>query len=179
MGNTKTKKSGVRRRAMASMSDGATPIPSGPGSSSGSTCGHSGCGADCRVRYVGQTSRITDHHMFHTARAVTNIWAAAIVVGLSVVLTGAIAFSAVQAKSDMETGKVLRENSAMRSDAARVAAHLEMMEKAIQELRSLCLVQPAPDATVGKDGKMTDKQRMMEKQKAAPTVPPATSGTQP
>jgi len=177
MGNTKTKKSGVRRRAMASMSDGATPIPSGVGNG-GSTCGHSGCGADCRVRYVGQTSRITDHHMFHTARAVTNIWAAAIVVGLSVVLTGAIAFSAVQAKSDMETGKVLRENSAMRSDAARVAAHLEMMEKAIQELRSLCLVQPAPDATVGKDGKMTDKQRMMEKQKAAPTVPPATSGTQ-
>ncbi|MDO8617786.1 MAG: hypothetical protein Q7N87_02785 [Candidatus Uhrbacteria bacterium] len=158
----KSKKSGTRRKAMASKSDGSTPIPTGPGSS-GPTCGHGGCGSDCRVRYVGQTSRITDHHMFHTARAVTNIWAAAIVVGLSVVLTGAIAFSAVQARSDQATMKVQRENGALRSDAARIANRLEMMEKALQDLRSLCLVQPAPDAT-GVKGKT-------EKPKAAPTTP--------
>lgn len=53
----------------------------------------------CKVRFVGPTSSMRDHHIMHAARGVTNVWTAAIVAGLAVVLTGAIAYTAVEARS--------------------------------------------------------------------------------
>jgi len=93
MVEAKTKRT-VRRVKKAAHS----PIPTGPiGGLGGSTCGHSGCDSACRVRYVGPVTNIRDHHIIHAARGVAHVWTAAIVAGLAVVLTGAIAYTAVQA----------------------------------------------------------------------------------
>jgi len=62
-------------------------------------CGHSHCQDRCRVRYIGPTSHIRDHHILHTARGVAHVWTAAIIAGLAIVITGAIAFSAVNAQN--------------------------------------------------------------------------------
>ena len=125
------------------MKAGASPIPGGVG---GATCGHSKCGLSCNVRYVGHTSRISDHHMFHTARAVANIWAAAIVVGLAVVLTGAIAYTSVQAQSDQE------EQPAVEVDLTQVMDKLNSMEQELQAVKAACL--PAVAApTISAKGK--------------------------
>jgi len=67
-------------------------------------CGHSGCGPSCQVRYVGPTSHVRDHHALHAARGASHIWMAAIVTGFALVLTGAIALSATQARADQKTG---------------------------------------------------------------------------
>lgn len=92
MAQTKTKRSSRTRKA------GHSPIPQGPGSS-GAVCGHSGCGVNCRVRYCGPTSHPRDHHIQMAAHGTKHIWAASIVAGLAVVLTGSIAFSGAQAES--------------------------------------------------------------------------------
>ncbi len=90
-------KSPVRRIRKAINS----PEPEGPvggmGMDEDPTCGHSSCGRSCGVRHVGPTSSIRDHHIAHIARGVSSVWTASIVAGLAVVLTGAIAYSAVQA----------------------------------------------------------------------------------
>lgn len=96
MAVTKTKTTSARtRKAIAS------PVPEGPvggmGMMEDPACGHSNCGRACNVRHVGPTSPIRDHHIAHIARGVSNVWTASIVAGLAVVLTGAIAYSAVQA----------------------------------------------------------------------------------
>ena len=52
------------------------------------------------MRYVGATSQIRDHHMMHAAKGSVHIWTAAIVTGLALVITGAIAFNTAQANSD-------------------------------------------------------------------------------
>lgn len=88
----------VRKTTKASSS----PIPCGPTGGSmedmPSVCGHSGCGGGtCNVRYVGPTTHMRDHHIVHAARGASNVWTAAIVAGLAVVLTGAIAYTALGA----------------------------------------------------------------------------------
>ncbi len=96
MAEIKTKRPAPRRVRK----DAGSPTPVGPTGgmdTSSSTCGHDGCGRMCNVRYVGPTSHINDHHIIHAARGVANVWVAAIVAGLAVVLTGAIAYSSVQA----------------------------------------------------------------------------------
>jgi len=83
------------------------PEPAGPTGGSAKadaaypTCGHDACGAECKVRYVGPVSSMRDHHILHAAHGTSHIWAAAIIAGLAVVLTGAIAFSVAQAQTDM------------------------------------------------------------------------------
>ena len=63
-------------------------------------CGHSHCDTEkCRVRYIGATSSMYNHHILHAARGVTHMWIAVIIAGLAVVLTGAIAFSSVNAQT--------------------------------------------------------------------------------
>lgn len=85
-------------------------IPMAPMSQMGPTCGHDGCGPTCRVRYIGPTSPMRDQHIIHAARGVAHVWTAAIVSGLAVVLTGAFAFTAVQAaapaKADTATNTI-------------------------------------------------------------------------
>lgn len=90
MGEFKTKRGG--RRVMKKAAN--SPEPSGP------ACGHGGCETACKVRYVGPTSQLRDHHILHAAKGVTNIWTAAVVTGFALVLTGAIAFNAAQAATD-------------------------------------------------------------------------------
>ena len=84
-----------------------SPAPVEMGSAMNPTCGHDGCGRACNVRYVGATSSIRDHHVMHIARGMQHVWTAAIVSGLAVVLTGAFAFTAVQAASPASTSNSL------------------------------------------------------------------------
>lgn len=126
MEETKPKRT-VRRAKKAANS----PIPSGPiGSANmgGSTCGHSGCETSCKVRYVGPVTNIRDHHIIHAARGVAHVWTAAIVAGLAVVLTGAIAYTAVQAENPNGNSKdayTLRE-------LAKINSRLNTIEQAVR-----------------------------------------------
>lgn len=65
-------------------------------------CGHSHCGETCNVRYIGPVSPIRDHHIMHVARGVSHVWTAAIIAGLAVVLTGAVAYSSVNASNQQK-----------------------------------------------------------------------------
>lgn len=121
----KTKKGSSHRTGKGA---GHSPIPKGPGSYP--VCGHSGCGAQCQVRYVGLTSHIRDHHALHAARGITHIWAAAIVTGLAVVLTGVVAYSSVSAKSS--------DRGASQADWARITARLQQIETSLQETKVAC-----------------------------------------
>jgi predicted PurR-regulated permease PerM len=76
---------------------------------SGPVCGHSGCGTGCNVRYSGPTSHPRDHLIHQAAHGARHIWAAAIVAGLAVVLTGAIAVTAVQAETELRNWNSDRE----------------------------------------------------------------------
>src|SRR5260221_14336156 len=111
MVEAKTKKVTSRSRRKAANS----PIPSGPMSDmGGGTCGHSGCsGGTCKVRFVGPTSSMRAHPIMHAAHGASQVWTAAIVAGLAVVLTGAIAYTAVQAQTDVapntENASVLQQ----------------------------------------------------------------------
>ncbi len=115
MSNTKAKKSG--RKAAN------TPAPCGPGS----TCGHSGCeGGTCSVRYVGPTSHPRDHHVQEAAHGARHVWTAAIVAGLAVVLTGTIAFSAVDAATQ----------NATQTERQQIMQRLEKVERMVQDLHT-------------------------------------------
>lgn len=147
----KNTKRPMRRRAVTSVaSEGSSPMPDGPVPSS---CGHHGCtGGGCNVRYVGPTSHVRDHHVLHAARGSTHIWGAAIITGLAVVLTGTIAFSSVQAREGQE---VRRMEAKSRADVAKVVARLEMMEKALKELKTLCARIDAPKVAPAKESATT------------------------
>lgn len=130
MEETKPKRRTVKRRSVAKTTDeGSTPIPSGPGTDA--LCGHGGCGSgQCNVRYVGPTSHPRDHYALHAARGVAHIWMAVIVTGVSMVLTGALAFTAVQAKTDQDQS--LRDGKS-RADLTRVMERLDKIERAVNQ----------------------------------------------
>jgi len=73
-------------------------------------CGHSHCDDRCRVRYIGPTTHVRDHHILHAAHGISHIWPAVIIAGLAVVLTGAIAYHTANAQNQ-QTEKALVENS--------------------------------------------------------------------
>lgn len=140
MPGIKTKKPRSARSGPARKA-GNSPAPCGPGSS----CGHSGCGVSCQVRYVGPTSHPRDHHAQAAAHGVKQVWTAAIVAGLAVVLTGAIAYSAVEAQSPSSKG----------SDSNSVSRRLDKIEERLRDLSERCVVQPKSEDTgsqkTGKD----------------------------
>ena len=106
------------------MKAGNSPIP-------GSTCGHSSCEAGgCKVRYCGPTTSIRDHHIMHAANGVTHVWAAAIVTGLAIVLTGAIAYSSVEASGP--------GGAPSRPDASLLMQRLDALEQAMADVKSAC-----------------------------------------
>jgi len=144
MEEMKSKRRSVKRRSAAVVADeGSTPIPGGPGSDA--LCGHSGCsGGTCNVRYVGATSHPRDHHALHAARGVTHIWMAAIVTGVSMVLTGALAFTTVQAKTDQS--QALRDGKS-RADWVRIIDRLDKMDKALADVRVLCNVRVGKESS--------------------------------
>lgn len=136
MGLEKTKKT-VRRRVVKTA---PSPVPEGPiGGSIRSACGHSACGEICRVHYVGPVSQMRDHHILHVSRGMSHIWAAAIIAGLAVVLTGAFAFSAAQAQTDAKIEdsnlsskqSILREIRRMRLEVGDLQAQVTKLNSAL------------------------------------------------
>ena len=128
MGVIKQKRAGRRTVAAAN-----SPEPSGP------MCGHGGCEAECKVRYVGPTSHIRDHHIVHAAKGVTHIWSAAIVTGFALVLTGAIALTAVQASTDAKMGVgQLSVKQDLGREIRMLNAKLDVMNATVQELSRTC-----------------------------------------
>lgn len=130
MEETKPKKT-IRRVKKAANS----PVPTGPMSDmGGSVCGHSGCATSCQVRYVGPTTSVRDHHIMHAARGVTHVWTAAIVSGLAVVLTGAIAYTAVQAESNSKK----EEGMGTPAQLARINRRLSSLEELLRKHAVAC-----------------------------------------
>lgn len=102
-----------------------------------SMCGHSGCsGGACNVHYVGPTSHLRDHHIVHAARGISHVWSAAIITGLAVVITGAIAFNSVQAET--------KPMPSSASDLKVISQRLDRIEGALKILGEKCNVQPKP-----------------------------------
>ena len=134
MGELKLKKT-VRRRALAANS----PEPTGPVPPTDPACGHGGCGMECKVRYVGPTSHMRDHHIVHAARGMTHVWTAAIVTGFAIVLTGAVAFNAVQAKTSTE---VQDSQAVLKEDLTRsvqtLSERISVMEESLKRVEASC-----------------------------------------
>lgn len=136
-----------RRRAVAASapvaaSDGGAPVPS----SVGSTCGHGACegSSTCNVRYVGAVSHIRDHHAMHAARGVGHIWAASVITGFAVVLTGVIAYQSAQAKTVQENVAVRQTTQ---TELRQVMDRLTRMERLIEETRRSCVGDEVPADT--------------------------------
>lgn len=70
-----------------------------------------------------------DHHIAHVARGMSHIWASAIIAGLAVVLTGALAFSAAQAQTEL---KIEDENFATKQS---ILMELRKMSKEVASLK--------------------------------------------
>lgn len=117
------------RRSTKSIS---SPVPTGPVGGTviggGTTCGHSGCETACRVRYVGPVSSMRDHHIVHAARGVAHVWSAAIVAGLAVVLTGAIAYTAVQADTAASQAS---DRATLQRQLSQMNSRLDRIEQAV------------------------------------------------
>jgi len=132
MPTAKTKrKTTTRKRSTRSKKDASSPIPSGPG-----MCGHESgaCGPDgCGVRYVGPVSSMRDHHAMHAARGSAHIWAAAVTTGLALVLTGAIAYNAVEAKQ-VQRDAVMASQAASHQDVERILQRLDKLERSQADL---------------------------------------------
>ena len=102
-------------------------------------CGHSACGEDCKVRYVGPVSHVRDHHILHAARGMTHVWPAAIVAGLAVVLTGTLAFTAAQARTEAQidaASKSLR--AGLGRDVNEMVLQIEELKKQLTEMSASC-----------------------------------------
>lgn len=140
------KRSKQKRTVRKAAKETSSPIPCGPTGGSmedvPSVCGHSGCGGGtCNVRYVGPTTHIRDHHIVHAAKGASNVWTAAIVAGLAVVLTGAIAYTALGA--DYNQPAITDMNGQFRL----VNQRLDRMEETLQTLMAKEDV-PAPAPVV-------------------------------
>jgi len=70
-----------------------------------------------------------NHFLVHTARGVTHIWTAAIVAGLAVVITGAIAYTAVHAQEVQNDPTILTLLS-----LRRIEMRLDRMEPKLNYL---------------------------------------------
>lgn len=86
MAQTKAKKAPSKRRTRSKKA-GNSPAPS-------SQC------TPKSVRYCGPTSHPSHHHAAVAASGSRHIWSASIIAGLAIVLTAAIAFTAVQAEEE-------------------------------------------------------------------------------
>jgi hypothetical protein len=104
----------------------------------------------CNVRYVGPTSHLRDHHILHAARGVSHIWSAAIITGFAIVLTGAIAFQAVQASTDqrMEDAQAKVRQDVGR-DLKRVSQKIDILQEMMKHLQEQCGKSTVPSSTAG------------------------------
>ncbi|HEU0050917.1 MAG TPA: hypothetical protein VFQ60_02560 [Patescibacteria group bacterium] len=134
MSEEKSKKRGTRKH----LSGGAAP------------CGHSHCDSRCHVRYVGAVSHPMHHHILHTARGMSHIWSAAVITGLALVLTGAIAYTAVDAET-------VQREALTRSEYARMMERVQSMEKSLAEMQTICAGRAPTSDTTTTDGSVTVK----------------------
>jgi len=125
------RKSTTKKRTTRSRKAASSPIPCGPTG----TCSHEGvCGPDgCHVRYVGPVSHLRDHHAMHAARGSEHIWAAAVTTGLALVLTGAIAYTSVEAKQ-IQRDTAIASQTASQQDIQRVMQRLDKLERSEADL---------------------------------------------
>ncbi len=125
-----------KKPAGKSAKAGSSPIPKGPCggfTEESNVCGHMGCsGSKCKVRFVGPTSHIRDHHIVHAARHASHIWSAAIVTGLAVVLTGAIGYAAFGAETPTMFGEFQQLNQ-----------RLDKIESMLNGIVNQCQVGPS------------------------------------
>ena len=126
----KRRTSGRRRPAVA-MDDSLSATPE----QAAAVCGHSNCGSSCAVHYVGPTTSIADHHAGHAARGANHVWAAAIISGLAVVLTGAVAYSSVEASAVSSTGET---TVVVQSQVDRLVERLNTLEVQLRDVRTAC-----------------------------------------
>lgn len=157
MSEPKPKKA-IRRRVIKAAN---SPEPTGP-MGGDAACGHGGCGPTCSVRYVGPTSSMRDHHALHAARGMTHIWSAAVVTGLAIVITGAIAFNAAQAESNLKTSDGQAQvRLQLAQQIARMNTQLLGMQNQLQKISDKCATVSATGTNDGtkklpkttKDGK--------------------------
>ncbi len=118
------KKRVIRKRVKA----GNSPSPSsmakcGP-------CGHTDCNETCRVRHIGPTSHMRDHHVLHAARGVAHIWSAVIIAGFAIVLTGAISYHVANAENQ-KSEQVYRQNS-----TEQIIQKIESLERRLDVMES-------------------------------------------
>ncbi len=71
------------------------------------------------------------HHILHAARGVSNIWTAVVITGLSLVLTGAVAYTAVEAKTT-------ERDALTRNEYVRMINRVQEMEKSLKVMREIC-----------------------------------------
>lgn len=121
--------------------DAGSPSPTGPVGGrdmiEDPSCGHSGCGRTCQVRYCGPTTHMRDHHIVHAARGAAHVWTAAIVAGLAIVLTGAIAYTAVEAQTPSTATMLNRILNELRDLRKRVDA----MDATLKGMNDRCTTQ--------------------------------------
>ena len=120
----------VRRRAPEAMDESLSATPE----QMSAACGHSACGDTCNVHYVGPTSQIVDHHVYRAAHSASHVWAAAIISGLAVVLTGAIAYSSVEAAPTTTSNGV----AITQTDVDRLVERLNTVEVELRDVKTSC-----------------------------------------
>ncbi len=112
-------------------------MPKGPG------CGHE-CVGSCQVRHVGPTSHLRDHHVRHAAKSVSHTWMAAIVTGVAIVLTGALALGDVQASDANKDTEYA--NQSLAEEVRRLSHRVEDMESALLEYANSCSLETADNS---------------------------------
>ncbi len=118
------KKRVIRQRVKAGNSPSPNSISKcGP-------CGHSECGDNCRVRHIGPTSHIRDHHVLHASRGVAHIWSAVIIAGFAIVVTGAISYHVANAENQ-KTDQVYRQHS-----TEQIIQKLDSLERRLDVMES-------------------------------------------
>jgi len=83
---------------------------------------------------VGPTSHPSHHHIRSASRGVSHTWMAAIVTGVAVVLTGALALQGVQA----DGGESISERQ-LAEEVRRLSNRVEDMETALWNYTDACI----------------------------------------
>lgn len=143
MAQVKTKKARGGKKKIAG---GAVPM------SMCAPCGHSHCSGRCHVRYVGAVSHPSHHHILTAARGASNVWVAIVITGLAMVMTGAISYTVVEAKTDAN-------NAITQTQFQKLMNRLQLMESAVHDVRSICNTKTPPATNAPGAGATTTKQQ--------------------
>jgi len=113
----------------------AANSPSPSSKSKCGPCGHSHCDNRCRVRYIGPTTHVRDHHILHAARGISHVWPAVIIAGLAIVLTGAIAYHTANAQNQLvEENLVQNSTEQILNKLDSLETRIDVMERDIEGL---------------------------------------------